>query len=200
MIDLNANAALLVIDVQKGFDDEEWGPRNNPQAEGVIASLIGFWRAGQLPVVHVRHDSRSPTGHFRPSTPGNDVKAEAEARPGEPVYRKDVNSAFIGTTLENDLRAVGTDTLVVVGLTTNHCVSTTARMAGNLGFRTIVVEDATAAFDRAALDGTTRPAAEVHAAALSDLANEFAEIVDSSEVIAALIRGGAGTSVETEGA
>ncbi len=107
-------------------------------------------------------------------------------QPGEPVYRKSVNSSFIGTSLEADLRSSGIDTLVLVGLTTNHCVSTTARMAGNLGFRTYVVADATATFDRTGIDGSHRPASEVHAAALSDLHGEFATVVDSGAVLAAV--------------
>jgi nicotinamidase-related amidase len=100
-----------------------------------------------------------------------------------PIYIKDVNSAFIGTRLESDLRADDVHTIVMVGLTTNHCVSTSARMASNLGFITFVVEDATATFDRAALDGTTRAAADVHSAALSDLSGEFATIVATDAVI-----------------
>jgi nicotinamidase-related amidase len=97
-----------------------------------------------------------------------------------------VNSAFIGTNLEADLRTLGIETLVLVGLTTNHCVSTTARMAGNLGFETMVVADATATFDRANLDGTMRRAEDVHQAALSDLRDEFAQIVTTKWLLAAL--------------
>ena len=110
---------------------------------------------------------------------------EASPAPGEKIYLKDVNSAFIGTTLEHDLRSDNIDTIVVVGLTTNHCVSTTVRMAGNLGFATYVVADATAAFDRLGLDGEIRPAAAVHAAALSDLSDEFATIIRTDELLAA---------------
>ena len=111
---------------------------------------------------------------------------ETAAIEGERVYRKTVNSAFIGTELDADLRAAGIGALVIVGLTTNHCVSTTARMAGNLGFRTFVVEDATATFDRIGLDGSIRPAAEVHAAALSDLNEEFATIVTTAAILDSL--------------
>jgi nicotinamidase-related amidase len=107
----------------------------------------------------------------------------AALQAGEPVYRKHVNSAFIGTSLERDLRQDGIDTLVIVGLTTNHCVSTSARMAGNLGFKTYVVSDATAAFARPALDGSLRPAQAVHWAALSDLHQEFATVADTQEVL-----------------
>ena len=183
-MDLGRNAALLLIDVQQGFDDPSWGRRNNPGAEQTIALLLEHWRSTGRPVLHVRHDSRSAGSPLRSGIPGNDFKREATPVEREPVYSKSVNSAFIGTSLEEDLRARSILTLVIVGLTTNHCVSTTARMAGNLGFETFVVSDATAAFHRLSLDGRLREAGEVHAAALSDLEGEFATIIPSSSVLA----------------
>jgi nicotinamidase-related amidase len=178
--------ALLVIDMQKGFDEAIWGARNNPEAEACVALLAQAWRQSAATVVHVHHQSTSSMGCFRPGTQGIEPKPQAIPRAGEVIYHKRVNSAFIGTSLETDLRKLGIENLVIVGLTTNHCVSTTARMAGNLGFETYVVADATATFDRAGADGRLRPAAEVHNAALGDLHGEFAEIIDTKTVIAAL--------------
>jgi nicotinamidase-related amidase len=186
---LPTNTTLLVIDVQKGFLDASWGPRNNPDAEANIARLIAAWRHDGRPIRHVYHSSRSPEGSFVSGTAGFDPKPEAAPTSGEPIHVKQVNSAFIGTSLEQDLRKAGVNTLVVVGLTTNHCVSTTVRMAGNLGFTVYLVEDATATFDRMGLDGKVRPAAEVHAAALSDLSEEFATIVSADTVLRALDTG-----------
>jgi nicotinamidase-related amidase len=183
---LAENAALLVVDMQLGFDDPAWGARNNPMAEANVAAVIAAWRAARAPVIHVHHDSPQPAGRLRPGEPGNAPKPEAAPLQGEPVYRKSVNSAFIGTGLEADLRARGIEALAIVGLTTNHCISTTARMAGNLGFATYVVADVTATFERPGLDGRLRPAEEVHDAALSDLQHEFAEVVDTQRVLAAL--------------
>ena len=137
--------ALIVIDVQAGFLDPDWGVRNNLQAESHIAGLLTAWRGIGWPVHHVHHASESPQGKFRIGTPGYRAKREAVPDLGEPIHVKRVNSAFIGTTLERDLRAAAIGSLVLVGLTTNHCVSTTARMSSNLGFRTIVISDATAA-------------------------------------------------------
>jgi nicotinamidase-related amidase len=183
MPSLPTNTTLLVIDVQHGFLDKSWGPRNNPDAEANIARLIAAWRSEGRPIRHIQHSSRSPAGTFVRGTPGFDPKPEAVPAPGEPVHIKQVNSSFIGTTLEGDLRDADVDTVVVVGLTTNHCVSTTVRMAGNLGFTVYLVEDATATFDRLGLDGKIRPAVEVHAAALSDLSEEFATIVNTDDVL-----------------
>lgn len=185
---LDWNTALLVVDMQVGFDDPAWGPRNNPAAEANVATALAAWRAAGAPVMHVHHDSPGIDGRLRRGTPGHAPKPEALPITGERVYRKRVNSAFIGTTLEADLRALGIGTLVIVGLTTNHCISTTARMAGNLGFQTFVLSDATATFDRANLDGSVRLAAHVHTAALSDLQEEFAEIVNTKTMLAVLAR------------
>lgn len=186
MVELPRNSALLVVDMQLGFDDPAWGRRNNPDAEANVAALIAAWRRAKAPVIHVHHDSADSNGLLRRGSPGNAVKPEAEPLGNEPLYRKAANSAFIGTALEADLRVAGISCLVVAGLTTNHCVSTTARMAGNLGFATMVASDATAAFDRVQIDGRVRPAEDVHLAALSDLQDEFAEIVDTRWLIQAL--------------
>ena len=183
---LPQTAALVVIDVQLGFDHPDWGPRNNPEAEANIARLIAAWRRSGRPIHHVHHTSQSPTGKFRKGSDGHAPKPEGQPLEGERVHVKTVNSGFIGTGLEQALREGGSASLVIVGLTTNHCVSTTARMAGNLGFDTCVVEDATAAFDRRALDGRARPAEEVHSGALSDLCGEFAAIASTQDVLTAL--------------
>ncbi|HEX4440365.1 MAG TPA: cysteine hydrolase family protein [Thermoanaerobaculia bacterium] len=179
-----ARAALLVVDVQLGFDDPKWGRRNNPEMERRIADLLAAWRAARRPVMHARHMSTVPGSPLRPGQRGNDLKEETAPQGDEPVIEKRVNSCFIGTALEEHLRASGIGGLVLAGLTTNHCVSTTARMAGNLGYAVWVVSDATATFDRIGPDGVLYPAELVHSVALSDLHDEFASVVDSRRVIA----------------
>ena len=177
------NAALIIIDVQAGFDDPVWGRRNNPQAEDHVARLLGAWRETQRPIFHVQHDSTEPNSPLRPGQAGNEIKEAVRPLAGEPLITKQVNSAFIGTDLEARLRQQGLDTLVIVGLTTNHCVSTTARMAGNLGFETTVVSDATATFDRVGHDGQRHTAEDVHAISLASLHQEFATIMDTESLL-----------------
>ena len=177
--------ALLVIDVQRAFDDPAWGPRNNRAAERNVLRLLTAWRQHGSPVVHVRHRSTSPEGLFRPGTPAFEFKPEARPRADELVVEKTVNSAFIGTDLEAVLRARGLDRLVIAGFTTDHCCSSTARMAGNLGFATTIVSDATATFDRE-LEGQTIPAETIHRAALASLAGEVADVAATDETIAGL--------------
>lgn len=185
-VNLPDRTCLVLIDVQKGFDDGSWGSRNNPGAEANVARLLEVWRRAGKPVIHVHHASRSPAGSFRPGTTGHLPKPEAAPQAGESVHLKQVNSGFIGTGLEAELRTLDIQAVVVVGLTTNHCVSTTTRMAGNLGFDTYVVDDATATFARPHVDGTPRSAEDVHRAALSDLNGEFATVVDTRTLIRAI--------------
>jgi nicotinamidase-related amidase len=184
---LPPDAVLLVIDVQKGMDryTEEYH-RNNPALEANLARLLDAWRASGRPVIYVQHLSKLPTSPLRPGQPGCEIKDEIAPRAGEPVVQKSVNSAFIGTELEADLRGLGRSTLVLTGMQTNMCVSTTARMAGNLGFTTYVVSDATATFDNVGPDGRRWEAQLLHDVALADLHGEFATVLDTASVLHAL--------------
>lgn len=177
------SSALLLIDVQQGFDLPRWGARNNPGAERQIASLLAAWRQAGWPIVHVQHMSQTPGSPLRAGEPGNAFKPEATPREGEPVFQKTVNSAFIGTGLEAHLRQQGVRSLVIAGLTTDHCISTTARMAGNLGFDVAVAADATATFDRRGPDGATYPADQIHGAELASLHGEFATVQSTAEIL-----------------
>jgi nicotinamidase-related amidase/uncharacterized glyoxalase superfamily protein PhnB len=175
--------ALLLIDVQQGLDAPHLGERNNPGAERVIAALLGEWRTAALPVIHVQHLSLEPDSTLRADAPGCAFKPEAEPLPGEPVFQKHVNSAFIGTPLDAYLHEQAIRSLVVVGLTTDHCVSTTVRMAGNLGYDVTVVEDATATFERRGPGGQHLTAGQMHAAALASLDGEFARVSRARDVL-----------------
>ena len=178
------DAVLLTIDVQKGMDVfREKYHRNNPDLERNIARLQQAWRESDRPLIHVQHISKLPNSPLRPGQPGVEIKDEVRPLPGEPVVQKSVNSAFIGTTLEADLRRRGITTLVMVGLQTNMCVSTTARMAGNLGFTTYVVSDATATFDNTGPDGKRYASELLHDVALADLHSEFATVVDTATIL-----------------
>lgn len=182
--------ALIVIDVQRAFDAWEAAGkrRNNPDAVARIVDLLEAFRAQGAPIFHIRHEGTTPNSSFLPSRSGYAVKDEAREQAGEPVIVKRVNSAFIGTDLEARLRAGGIDSLVICGATTNHCVETTARMAGNLGFDAQLVRDATWTFDRIGPDGELHAAEDIHAMTLSNLNGEFARIVTAADVIAALGR------------
>jgi len=179
------DAALLVVDVQQAIDDPEWGPRNNPGAEGAIAALIAAWRAEALPIFHIRHDSVEPGSPYRPERPGHAFKAEARPLEGETVIPKSARSAFVGTRLEEALDALGATTLVVCGVLTHNSVEASVRHAADLGYRVFVVADACWAVDVVDLAGRRWPAEDVHALSLACLAGEYAEVVDLAMALAA---------------
>jgi nicotinamidase-related amidase len=183
---LTKRTVLIPIDVQMGFDDPSWGRRNNPTMEDNGRALLAAWRQRGLPVVHVRHDSIQPGSTLAPSHPGNAFRPGFEPLPGEALVTKSVNSAFIGTDLELRLRRMDADTLVLFGITTDMCVSTTTRMASNLGFRTILVGDACACFDLKDPEGRIVSADDIHRAHLTTLNAEFAKVVTTQTVLDAL--------------
>lgn len=179
----NDRSALLIIDVQAGLDDARLGARNNRSAEANMARLLAAWRARKRPIFHVQHMSTEPDSPLRPGLPGNAIKREVAPIGGEPVIQKQVNAAFIGTDLEARLRRAGIESLVIIGLTTDHCVSSTARLAGDLGFSVIVVADATAAHESRSYDGAHHSAETVHELALANLHKEFATILTTDQVL-----------------
>ncbi|MBL8132440.1 MAG: cysteine hydrolase [Anaerolineae bacterium] len=187
MIALDSSAALLLIDVQVGLDEPRLGQRSNPDAEANMARLLAEWRAKARPIFHVQHMSTEPNSPLRPELPGNAIKGIVAPQGDEPVIQKQVSNAFVGTELEARLRRAGVRAVIVVGLTTEHCVSSTARMASDLGFTTLVVADATACHDRTGFDGVYTPAEDIHRLALVGLQDEFAEIVTTEVLLSAKI-------------
>jgi nicotinamidase-related amidase len=183
---MSDRAALVVVDVQQGFGDPVWGPRNNPGCEDNIATLIEAWRAREQPIVYVRHDSAEAGSPFTPGQPGNDFQ---EILDGEPdlLVVKSVNSAFHGEPdLATWLRAEGIERVVVCGIQTNMCCETTARVAANLGFETDFVLDATHTYDLPAHGGGTIGADELARVTASNLDPEFGRVLTTSEALAEL--------------
>jgi nicotinamidase-related amidase len=183
----NTNSALILVDIQQGFDNIPYwgGQRNNPDAEANARKLLDYWRTNNLPLFHIQHCSVNPNSLLAEGNPGNAHKEIVKPLPGEAVIKKSVNSSFIGTNLQQQLDAAGIDTVVIVGLTTEHCVSTTARMAGNFGYHTFVVADATAAFAKTGIKGEHYDAETIHLTALAQINNEFATVLNTDDVLQA---------------
>ena len=182
--------ALLVIDMQRGFDDLEfWGPTANPACEQNVAALVAAWRGAGEPIVLVRHDSVAPGSPLAVGTPGNALVDAVAALDPALFVTKSVNSAFYGDPdLDGWLRGQGIADLVLCGIQTNMCVETTARMAGNLGYDVTVALDATRTFDLradvAGLGVVTRTAAELMATTALDLqAGGFARIATTASLV-----------------
>jgi nicotinamidase-related amidase len=181
---MDAATALIVVDVQQAFDDAEyWGRRDNPACEANVAALIAEWRAQGRPLVFVRHDSDEEVSPLRPDEPGNAFKPEVSGEP-DLLVTKQVNSAFYGAPdLDAWLRERGIASFALCGITTNHCVETTARMGGNLGYDVLFVLDACATFDRAGPDGEVVTAEELTRATAASLHDEFATVVSTHDLI-----------------
>ncbi len=176
--------ALIVIDVQKGFSEHDIkGERNNPECEANVAKLIQAFRDANQPVVFVRHDSKSPTSVLRPNQPGNDFKSELTGEP-DILIVKSVNSAFYGEPdLDKWLKSENIKSVVICGIQTNMCCETTARMAGNLGYETWFVIDATHTFAKS-FNGRKVSAEELSEITATNLSGEFAEILTTEATIA----------------
>ncbi|MDE3032216.1 MAG: cysteine hydrolase [Acidobacteriota bacterium] len=175
---LPPTTALILIDVQRAWDDPAWGVRSTPGAEANVARLLAAFRATGRPVLHVRHASGNPASPLHPDQPGHAFKPEAQPQPGEPVFTKSVHAAFLGTGLEDHLRAHG--------ITTHLCVSSTARLGSNLGFAVTVVSDASSALSLDDGEGGRIPAETAHRVALAELRGQFAEVRTTEAVLGEL--------------
>lgn len=174
---------LLLIDLQKGFDHPKWGERNNPEFVKNAVKILTHWRASGRPIIHVRHASTEPGSPLSPDELGYEFYDWASPEEGEMEVVKQVNSCFIGTGLSDRLKERGLNELVVLGLTTNHCISTSVRMAGNLGFDVTLIGDACATFPRRSPDGTEYSADLIHDTALANLHGEFCTVSNTNDLI-----------------
>lgn len=181
---LNKNSALLLVDIQKAFLEKDYPGiiRNNEDAEFICGKILKKWRTLNLPVIHVRHSSTNPESKLHKSKPGFEFNDYVIPLKTEMVLTKKVNSAFIGTDLEDILFKGNINTLVIVGMTTNHCISTTVRMSGNLGFNTYLISDSTACYNTKAMNGEVIDCNTIYNATLASLQEEFATVIDSKEL------------------
>jgi nicotinamidase-related amidase len=182
----SADTALLLIDVQQGVDQlDHWGGptgrRNNPGAEATMLALLDAWRSAGHQVAYTIHDSREANSPLKLSLPGGAQKPGFEPLVDDIVAVKDVNSGFVGTSLELDLRRAGITRLVVAGFFTNMCVETTVRMAGNLGYDTYLVHDGCATSNRLGVDGTDHDPEVVHDLSVANMNGEFCTAITGAE-------------------
>lgn len=182
LVDEKKNA-LIIVDVQKAFDDKKWGERNNLEAEENIRKILQLWREKGWTVIYIQHTSDNPSSVFYPKNEGFAIKEIVKPIGEEVIITKKVNSSFIGTNLEEFLKSNELSTVVITGLTTPHCVSTTTRMSGNLGFDTYLISDATAAFGMKDQNDTYYDANTIHNVSIATLHDEFATILTTEQLI-----------------
>lgn len=177
-------AALLVIDMQNYFAS---------MAALILPALrttVALCRAAGVPVFFTRHRHRSPADYamlgewwdgdlILDGTPESELLPDLGRRPGDRVVEKNTYSAFAGTELEEILRGMGVQEVIVTGVMTNLCCETTAREAFVRGFRVFFSTDATATSNR-----------DLHESTLKNMAYGFAYLVDRNRLEAALGRKG----------
>jgi nicotinamidase-related amidase len=183
-----SNSCLLLIDVQVGVNTlQHWGGgngrRNNPEAENKMRSLLKGFRDFSNQVAFTRHDSREASSPLKLSLETGQQIEGLEINPNDIVVTKDVNSGFIGTPLEVELRRAGINRLIVAGFFTNFCVETTVRMAGNLGFDTYLIEDACATTNRVGFDGVDHEPEIVHQMAIASMHGEFCTAISTDNAL-----------------
>ncbi len=184
-ISINNKPALLLVDIQDGLDELAYygEVRNNPQAEEKARDLLEYWRKRGFPVFHIKHNSTNPNSPLAKGKKGNNIKEIVKPLPEEILMEKEVNSAFIGTPLQKVLLDHKIEKLVIAGLTTDHCVSSTVRMGANLGFSCFVISDATACFNKTNAEGSQFSADLVHKICLACLEGEFAKVLKAQEIL-----------------
>ena len=177
------DTALILIDVQQGFDDPAWGPRSNPAAEANIGRLVEAWTANGWPIVRVRHASSKPGSPLAADQPGHAYKpVVADLTPALEIV-KSVHTAFLGTPdLHEWLTRSGIRQVVITGIQTNRCCETTARWAGDLGYDVIFALDATFTFDEKSLT-----ADQISASTAASLDGHFGQVVSTDEVLARFV-------------
>lgn len=136
-----ATSALVIIDAQAGLIAE--GAWEADAILGRIALLLARARQRGAWVVFVTDRRVAPDGS---------VHHSLEVCPADPIVSKSYSDSFLGTELDELLRARGVRQLVVAGLQTDYCIDTTCRRAVSLGYDVVLVSDAHTTFDHESLD------------------------------------------------
>ena len=186
---INKNPALLLVDIQKAFlnNDYPGKKRNNHNAELICGNILKKWRELGLKVIHVRHSSTNPDSMLYKSKHGFEFNEHVRPISDELVLTKNVNSAFIGTGLTEILKKFKIKTIVIIGMTTNHCISTTVRMSGNLGYETYLISDSTACFNTIGQYGEEIDCEIIYNISIANLKDEFAKIISSKKLFELLV-------------
>lgn len=176
---------LVIIDIQRDYFPGGRHPLVGPDAAAdAAARILARQREQGAPVIHVRHESPAGGGFLEVGTDGAEIDARVAPTGDETVIVKHAPNSFVGTDLDECLRALGDRPLLVVGMMTSMCVDATVRAAIDLGYDVTVVGDACAAPDLAH-DGVQVDGRTVHTAFLAALKGAGASIETSGTVVGA---------------
>lgn len=161
LLSQSGTKALLIIDIQDFYFPGGSSALVEPEkAAANAALLLDNFRKEKLPVIHVRHNSKT----------GGDINKLVKPLPSEKIFSKDEVNCFVGTDLSGYLKSLSTDTLVICGMQTHMCVEAATRAASDMGFTCILIHDACATKDLKFEDITIK-ASDVHYSTLNTLRN-----------------------------
>lgn len=181
--------ALVIIDVQNEYFPG--GKLLIPDGQRVLEKnqqLVDFARSHAMPLFFVQHLGPEDSPIFAKGSGFDDFHPALQPQTGDRIIQKATPSSFVGTELESQLKAAGIQQLIVSGLMTHMCVSSTARDAVPKGFNVIIPDDACATRDVADWDGKIVGHQELHRAALTAVGDVFAEVMSTEEVTALSVR------------
>ncbi|MFK3799427.1 cysteine hydrolase family protein [Pseudomonas sp. NPDC088444] len=173
-------SALIVVDIQNDyFPGGKWPLVGADAAADNAAKVIdAFRKAGDL-VVHIRHEFKDPAApFFTEGSDGAKLHAKVLNQPDEPVVLKHFPNAFRETGLKALLDEHRIEALVIIGSMSHMCIDATTRAAADMGYPIELIHDACASRD-VAFNGTTVPAAQVHAAFMAALGSAYANVIST---------------------
>ncbi len=179
-----ATSTLILIDCQNTYTQGVMELEGVQDALDEAAALLDRARTAGIPVIHIQHDDGPGSLYDISGGESGAIVARVAPLDGEPVVVKNYPDAFVHTDLEDRLKSVGAENLIIGGFMTHMCVNSTARGAFNLGYAPTVVAAATATRSLPGVDGAAiPPAASLHAASLAALKDLFAVVVADSDAI-----------------
>jgi nicotinamidase-related amidase len=175
---MGPETALLVIDIQNFYFEKGSLPlTGSVEAARQARRVLDAFRAKKLPVIHVRHASKTTTFvDGEPTDPQYRIYPDIAPAAGEPVITKHYANSFRETPLLEQLKQRHITALVIVGMQTHMCVEAAARAATDLGFDVTVVAEACATRPLT-YGGRTVPADMVHATALAAINGTYGRVV-----------------------
>src|SRR3954452_10776217 len=174
--------ALVIVDIQRDYFPGGNMPLHEPEAAAAKAGeVLEAFRAGGEPVVHVQHLSPAGAGFLEEGTEGAEIMAPVTPRDGETLITKRAPNSFLGTDLEDHLRGLGVDEVVVTGMMTSMCVDATTRAGADLGFKMTLVPEACAA-PRLEFGGPEVDARDVHASFVAALGHFYATVTPADQI------------------
>ena len=175
-----SDAVLVMIDFQNEYLTGALPLNGVEDAVTEGARLLARARREDTPILHIAHAGR-PGGAVDRSPERGQILGVVAPLEGEPVIEKPRPNAFSSTTLQESLETLGKQEVILAGFMTHMCVSSTARAALDLGYRTTIVAAATATRDLPGPDGTPVEASALQRASLAALADRFAILASTTD-------------------